>query len=232
MRSSLLTFAGPAAGPAPGPVSGLSGLRGPGRGLYRRWLKRGFDLVLVLLTAPATLPLIAILALMVACDGGRPFYSQDRLGRGGRVFRIWKLRSMCPDAEAALAAHLAADPEARAEWDSTQKLRSDPRITRLGRLLRKSSLDELPQLWNVLRGEMSLIGPRPMMPEQRPLYPGRAYFAMRPGISGLWQVAARNSGAFAERAAFDSRYHEAISFGADLRLLLATLRVVLRGTGC
>ncbi len=205
-------------------------LRRPG--LYRNGAKRLLDIVLVLLALPFVVPLVLILALAVARDGGRPFYGQARVGRGGRIFRMWKLRSMQPDADARLAEYLAASPEARAEWNARQKLARDPRITRLGRFLRASSLDELPQLWNVLRGDMSLVGPRPMMPEQRPLYPGEAYYALRPGLTGPWQVSARSRSTFAERAAFDTGYEADLSLGTDLRLLFATVGAVTRGTGC
>jgi lipopolysaccharide/colanic/teichoic acid biosynthesis glycosyltransferase len=201
-------------------------------GLYRNGLKRVFDLVLVLLAAPAVLPVVLALALAVAVDGGRPFYSQDRIGRGGRAYRIWKLRTMVPDAETRLAAHLAADPAARAEWAVNQKLAADPRVTAMGSLLRRTSLDELPQLWNVLVGDMSLVGPRPMMVDQKPLYPGEAYYGLRPGITGSWQVSARNTSSFADRAQFDDDYDRRLSLFTDLRLLAATVRVVLRGTGC
>jgi lipopolysaccharide/colanic/teichoic acid biosynthesis glycosyltransferase len=139
---------------------------------------------------------------------------------------------MVPGAEARLAAHLAADPAARAEWDRSQKLREDPRVTPLGRLLRRSSLDELPQLWNVLAGDMSLVGPRPMMPCQQALYPGEAYYRLRPGLTGPWQVSDRHASAFADRARFDRDYEQALSLATDLRILAATLRAVLRGTGC
>ena len=207
-------------------------LRGPDRrGIYRAGIKRLIDVLAVLLTAPLTVPLIALMALLVSIDGHAPFYSQKRLGRGGHRFTLWKLRSMVPEAEARLEAHLAADPAARAEWNRSQKLRCDPRITRIGRILRKSSADELPQLWNVLKGEMSLVGPRPMMPDQAPLYPGTAYYALRPGITGSWQVSARNECSFAERARFDTDYDRHVSIGLDLAILLATVRVVLRGTG-
>ena len=200
-------------------------------GIYRNAAKRVFDVVIVLVSAPIVLPLVLMLALLVARDGGRAFYSQARVGRGGRIYTIWKLRSMVVNAETKLEAHLAADPAARAEWDSTQKLKSDPRITRFGRLLRKSSMDELPQLFNVLRGDMSLVGPRPMMPEQRSLYPGHAYYALRPGITGIWQVSERNDSTFADRAGFDAQYDRDLSLATDLRLLMATVRVVLRATG-
>jgi exopolysaccharide production protein ExoY len=204
----------------------------PVAGIYAGAGKRALDLVALLLALPVVLPVVALLALFVALDGGRPFYFQDRLGRGGRVFRIVKLRTMVADAEARLAAHLAADPAAAAEWAATQKLRQDPRITRFGRILRKASLDELPQLWNVLTGDMSLVGPRPMMVCQRDLYPGRAYFALRPGLTGPWQVSDRNSCSFADRARFDEAYARELSLAGDLGLLARTVSVVLRGTGC
>jgi lipopolysaccharide/colanic/teichoic acid biosynthesis glycosyltransferase len=203
----------------------------PGDRFYARFGKRALDLFLVLLTLPISLFLVALLAVLVAAEGGQPFHVQDRIGRGGRRYRLWKLRSMVPDAEARLAACLAADSEACAEWARTQKLKNDPRITRIGALLRSASLDELPQLWNVLRGDMSLVGPRPMLPEQQALYPGRAYYDLRPGITGPWQVSKRNESAFADRAEFDETYAERLSLGTDLRLLLATVRVVLRRTG-
>ena len=199
---------------------------------YRRTGKWALDVALVLLSLPFVLPLIGVLALAIFLrDGKMPFYSQDRLGKGGRIYRLWKLRTMVVDADRLLAAHLAADPAARQEWHETQKLKRDPRITRVGRLLRKSSLDELPQLWNVLKGDMSLVGPRPMMPEQRRLYPGEAYYRLLPGITGPWQVSERNATTFAARAGFDTDYERRLSLGADLRLLLATMRVVVRGTG-
>ena len=199
--------------------------------LYRSGLKRALDLVLVLMVLPAVALVVFLLAVAIMLNGGRPFYSQMRLGRGGRAFRLWKLRSMVPDADARLQAYLDENPTARAEWETTQKLKDDPRITRVGRLLRRTSLDELPQLWNVLRGDMSLVGPRPMLPSQRSLYPGRAYFTLRPGLTGLWQVSKRNEASFAERATFDADYHRRLSFALDIRVLAATVRVVLRATG-
>ena len=124
---------------------------------YQRYFKRLLDVSLILASVPVALPVIAVCAALVALDGHAPLYMQRRIGRHGKVFRIVKLRSMVPDAEAALAAHVAENAEARAEWDSFQKLQNDPRITPIGRLLRKTSLDELPQLWNVLLGHMSLV---------------------------------------------------------------------------
>lgn len=198
---------------------------------YRGLVKRLLDIVIVLAAAPFVVPVVLALAVLVWLQGGRAFYCQPRVGRGGRIYTMWKLRSMTHNAEAALAAHLEANPQARAEWDATQKLKNDPRITGLGRLLRKSSLDELPQLWNVLKGDMSLVGPRPMMPEQRRLYPGTAYYRLRPGITGPWQVSSRNDSTFAARARFDALYDRTVSLKTDISLLGATVRVVLRGTG-
>jgi exopolysaccharide production protein ExoY len=213
--------------------SGKAALQAGNRGgFYRNFVKRLLDVLLVLLGAPFVLLLVLVLAVLVALEGGKPFYQQERVGRGGRIYRMWKLRSMEVDADQKLAAYLGANPEARAEWDHTQKLRSDPRITRMGRFLRRSSLDELPQLWNVLLGDMSLVGPRPMMPSQRSLYPGEAYYALRPGITGLWQVAARNESGFAARASYDAEYDRTLSFGTDFRILASTILVVTRGTGC
>lgn len=194
--------------------------------------KRLIDLALVAVGGPFFLPLIMILVILIRLDGGSALYLQPRIGRDGRVFRLWKLRSMVPNAEAALAAYLDANPDARAEWDSTQKLRHDPRLTALGGFLRRYSLDELPQLWNVLIGDMSLVGPRPMMPSQRLLYPGTAYYDLRPGLTGLWQISERNNCTFAERAAYDNRYAQTVSAKVDFAVLARTLGVVFRGTGC
>ncbi len=201
------------------------------RGLYRNGAKRAVETLLVLLTAPVTLPLILLMALLVACDGNNPFFVQKRLGQNGRVFRIWKLRTMVTDAERRLEAHLERCPEARRQWDVTQKLKQDPRVTRVGRILRKTSMDELPQLLNVLNGTMSLVGPRPMMMEQRGLYYGRAYYRLRPGITGLWQISARNESEFTARVRYDEEYHRDLSAWLDLKILARTVVVVLRGTG-
>ncbi len=200
-------------------------------GFYRRFAKRVLDLALVLLAAPIVLPVIVMLSILVAIDGSNPFYLQERVGAGGRSFRMWKLRTMVPDAKAALDGLLARDEAARAEWDTTQKLKDDPRITRVGRFLRRSSLDELPQLWNVLRGDMSLVGPRPMMPEQQILYSGDSYYRLRPGITGPWQVSARNLSTFADRAKFDFDYDMNLSFPTDVRILSSTVRVIVKATG-
>ncbi|VDS09077.1 Undecaprenyl phosphate N,N'-diacetylbacillosamine 1-phosphate transferase [Paracoccus haematequi] len=200
--------------------------------LYRSLIKRPLDLMLVLLTSPVVVPLVLLLALIVMLDGRKPFYSQQRVGRDGRTFRMWKLRSMVPDADQRLEEHLDRDPQARQEWNATQKLRDDPRVTAFGRILRASSMDELPQLWNVATGDMSLVGPRPMMPDQQALYSGQGYYRLRPGITGFWQTAGRNKTTFAARAWYDDRYERSLSFAGDAVILLRTVSVVLGRTGC
>lgn len=204
---------------------------GPPR-LYRDFGKRALDVTVVIVLAPLVAPLVALLFLLIALDGGTPLFRQKRLGRDGRVFTIMKLRTMVPDAERALHDLIRQDPDAAAEWKERQKLREDPRVTRFGAFLRRTSLDELPQLWNVLRGDMSLVGPRPMMPSQRSLYPGRAYYSLRPGITGLWQVSERNDNSFASRACYDDLYAANLSLKLDVATLARTLMVVMRGTGC
>lgn len=194
-------------------------------------MKRGFDVLATLAAAPFVIALVAVLALLIRMDGGSAFYRQPRLGKGGKVFSIWKLRTMVPDAEQRLQEYLMQNAAARVEWDRVQKLKNDPRITTLGYYLRKYSADELPQLLNVFLGHMTLVGPRPMCPEQRPQYPGNAYFDMRPGLTGLWQISERNSCSFAERAMYDARYAGIMSLSTDVRILLLTPLAVLRGTG-
>lgn len=201
-------------------------------GWYARSGKRALDLLLVALTLPLSLPIIAICALALWIEGGQPFYWQVRLGQRGRKFSIVKLRTMVRDADAQLAHLLAADPAIRDEWFLTQKLRQDPRITRVGQFLRATSLDELPQLWNVVKGEMSLVGPRPMLPEQLQLYGNSVFYvALKPGITGLWQVSTRNEKKFSYRARVDAAYCRSLSLGRDLLLMARTVGVVLRRTG-
>lgn len=199
--------------------------------LYTSFGKRALDIVLVLMALPVVLPVVAVLALIVALSGGNPFYVQDRVGLGGRTFRMFKLRTMVRDADARLAEHLAANPMARAEWNLRQKLTHDPRITAFGSFLRRSSLDELPQLLNVLLGDMSLVGPRPMMVMQRTQYPGTAYYRLRPGLTGPWQIGARHLTTFADRSIFDDQYENRQGMVYDLAIMLRTVRVVAVGTG-
>jgi len=201
------------------------------RGIYRTKLKRLLDISAILLMSFVVVPVVAIMALLVSLDGHNPFYSQLRVGKNGRNFRLWKIRTMTIDAEERLEAYPQKNQTAREEWELHQKLKSDPRITRVGRLLRKTSLDELPQLWNVLIGDMSLVGPRPMMLDQQDYYYGSAYYRLLPGITGLWQISDRNACSFSDRAVFDEKYDNSISFKTDIATLLKTVSVVLRGTG-
>jgi len=223
------SWAGSAALPA---RRGLPGLMLRPKGLYARFAKPVLDRLLIIAVLPIALPLIALCALALWIESGSPFYTQPRLGRAGKRFSILKLRTMVRDADAVLESYLAANPAMRREWDEMQKLKNDPRITPVGSFLRATSLDELPQLWNVLMGEMSLIGPRPMMPDQVAIYGDpKSYFALRPGITGLWQVSARNNSRFTYRNEVDGAYRRNISLSMDLTILFKTVGVVLRRTG-
>jgi undecaprenyl-phosphate galactose phosphotransferase len=165
---------------------------------------------------------------------GRPvLFGHDRVGRGGRAFRCYKFRTMVPDADRVLAELLARDPEARATWARDYKLREDPRVTRIGAWLRRTSLDELPQLWNVLRGDMSLVGPRPVMAEELGRYgdAARYYLDVRPGLTGLWQISGRNDIDYPERVALDAWYIKNWSIWYDIVILAKTVRVVRDAKG-
>ncbi len=215
--------------PSPsGPVH-QSGRRGI---LYRKHGKRLLDVAFVLATAPLTLSITLLCALALWIEGGQPFYRQTRLGANGKTFRIFKLRTMGQNAEQDLKTLLVKDEALREEWETTQKLKNDPRITRVGALLRSTSLDEMPQFLNVLKGEMSVVGPRPMMPDQLPLYPDpSSYFALRPGITGEWQVSDRNETSFAHRSTIDTRYDHSLTLIGDLKIIAKTIGVIMRRTG-
>jgi exopolysaccharide production protein ExoY len=199
---------------------------------WQRLAKRTFDIVGSLAFLILFAPLLITIALCVGLTSGWPVhYRQTRIGRGGRWFHFYKFRSMVRASDQALRDHLRSDPAARAEWDAFQHLRKDPRITPVGRYIRKFSLDELPQFWNVLIGDMSLVGPRPCMQRQASLY-GDAwghYCAVRPGITGLWQVSGRNRLTFAQRVALDVKYIDEWSLRRDLSILLRTVRAVAAG---
>jgi lipopolysaccharide/colanic/teichoic acid biosynthesis glycosyltransferase len=210
-------------------------LRSPRRRVvgYAGWGKRSLDLVAVaVLLLPVALVLV-LLAILVRAEGGQPFFGHARVGRGGRTFTCWKIRTMVPDAEARLEEVLRRDPKAADQWAQYQKLDNDPRVTRLGHLLRRTSLDELPQLWNVLRGDMSLVGPRPVTRVELERYGSAAsdYVSVRPGLTGLWQVEGRNALTYAERVALDQHYARKLTFREDLRILSKTVSVVLARTG-
>lgn len=201
--------------------------------IYRFAGKRAFDIAFALLILPVVLPVIAVLWAVVSRDGGSGIFGHKRVGRDGRVFRCWKIRTMVVDAEMVLRDHLAAHPEAAAEWARDHKLTDDPRITRLGHFLRRTSLDELPQIFNVLAGDMSFVGPRPVVRYELHKYGQHraVYKSMKPGITGLWQVSGRNDVSYFERVQLDLKYAGAISLLSDVRLILLTGFSVMGGTG-
>lgn len=200
---------------------------------YNAWPKRIIDIALSLLILPILVPIIAVLYFVVRSDGGPGFFGHTRVGRGGRLFRCWKLRTMVPDAQQRLEELLARDPAAREEWNRDQKLTNDPRITRYGEFLRKTSLDELPQILNVLRGEMSLVGPRPVTEPELERYGSRKaiYMKLRPGVTGLWQVSGRNEVTYDERVAMDVTYYKSMSMVSDVGILFRTVGAVMKKTG-
>jgi len=199
-----------------------------------RLIKRTLDLAIALLIAPLVAAVVAFFAVLIRLDSPGPvFYGNERMGAGGKKFKVWKLRSMKLHGDEILARHLAQNPAAAIEWHAHQKLKRDPRITRVGAIIRKASIDELPQLWNVLVGQMSLVGPRPLLENQVALYgPGfNLYKQVRPGITGLWQVSGRNQLAFQERVKLDKYVIQNWSVWLDLYILARTLAVVLTAKG-
>jgi Undecaprenyl-phosphate galactose phosphotransferase WbaP len=195
---------------------------------------RGMNVSLAVLALLFFLPLMALVALAIWCeDRGPVLFAHRRIGRDGRRFSCLKFRSMAVDAEERLHEVLEADPQARAEWERDHKLRNDPRVTRLGVFLRKSSLDELPQLLNVIHGEMDLVGPRPIVDGEIPKYGARFkhYCAVNPGITGLWQVSGRNDASYRSRVAMDCVYAKSKSVLLDLWILAATVPAVLMRRG-
>jgi exopolysaccharide production protein ExoY len=186
--------------------------------------------LLLLLLAPL---MLAITWCIWREDGAPVVFAHWRVGQRGRLFRCFKFRSMVRNADAALAELLARDAEAKAEWQRDRKLRRDPRILRIGQLLRRTSLDELPQLFNVLRGEMHLVGPRPVMVQEIPRYGPQMshYFSVKPGMTGLWQVSGRNDLSYAQRVQLDARYVETRSVARDLVIVARTVRVLITRHG-
>lgn len=227
MRESATRFAHdvPASRPIPLPV------------VTRDWqlgVKRGLDVVLALVLLAILSPLLLLLALMVRSDGGPAFYGHRRIGRNGAEFPCLKFRSMVLDADQVLKDLLARDPAAARDWAETRKLRHDPRVTPVGRFLRATSLDELPQIFNVLRGEMSFVGPRPVVNEELQKHYGSAaadYAAVRPGITGLWQISGRSDTTYGERVELDRRYVREFSLMQDLRIMVRTVPAVLARRG-
>ncbi|SBW09679.1 Exopolysaccharide biosynthesis protein [uncultured delta proteobacterium] len=200
----------------------------------RMFLKRCMDCLLTLLAGIVAFPAMLVLAVAIRRDSPGPaFFKQQRIGRNGKHFSVYKFRTMAVNAAELLEKHLAENPEAREEWEKTQKLKNDPRITRVGHLLRKTSLDELPQILNVLRGEMSLVGPRPIVDNEIARY-GKAYALytrVRPGITGLWQVSGRNDLPYADRVWLDRHYVCNWSVWLDILIIARTVPEVLHCSG-
>lgn len=201
---------------------------------YNIAIKRVVDLFMLLLGAVIVVPLMLVIALIIKVSSPGPiFYGHERIGKNGKKIRVWKFRSMIVNADKVLDSILATNPEMRAEWDASRKLKNDPRITGIGKFLRKTSLDELPQLYNILKGEMSFIGPRPVTESEEEKY-GENFdyiFSVSPGISGMWQVSGRSDTDYAERVAFDSYYIQNWSLWLDIWLIFRTIGVVLTGKG-
>jgi exopolysaccharide production protein ExoY len=197
-------------------------------------LKRAFDVVAASIGIVALLPLfLFLIALVKITDPGPAFYGHARIGRGGRSFACLKFRTMMVNGDEVLAAHLRDNPAARDEWLATRKLRNDPRVTRVGHVLRKLSLDELPQLLNILQGDMSIVGPRPVVHAELEHYGPFAdcYLKSRPGLTGLWQVSGRSDVSYEARVAFDRQYIENWSLAGDLRIILLTVPAVCLSRG-
>lgn len=203
------------------------------RDFYARFGKRGIDLALAVPMLISVLPIMTVLALLSSLDGGAPIFGHERIGQNGRRFKCLKFRTMRTNSAEVLATLLASNPEVAAEWARDYKLARDPRITRVGRWLRRTSLDELPQLLNVIRGDMSLVGPRPITEAELEKYEGHIsrYLALRPGMTGVWQVHGRGKVDYQQRVEMDARYAQTLSLSRDLWLVLLTTVVVFKRRG-
>ena len=217
-------------------LQGVLGLEVQRNLFMRRYriMKRLLNIAITMVSLPFVVPLSALLALAIRLDSDGPvFYSQERLGNGGKPFQVWKFRTMIKGADEVLAEYLSHNHEMRAEWKKTHKLKDDPRVTQVGKFLRKTSLDELPQLWNVLKGEMSLVGPRPIVEDEIKHYGDsyRTYTKVKPGMTGLWQVSGRNDTSYDYRVSLDEYYVRHWSIWLDLYILLRTVYVVIHRRG-
>jgi len=197
----------------------------------KRLFDIGFSVFAIIVTLPITIPIAIIIKLI---DGGSIIYGHERVGKGGKKFKVLKFRSMYMDAEKKLKEILENDPKAKEEWEQTFKLKNDPRITPIGKFLRKTSLDELPQFINVLKGDMSVVGPRPVVEEELIKYykeKADLYKSVKPGVTGYWQVEGRSDTDYDERIKMDEYYIKNQSFLLDLKIILKTIKVMITGKG-
>lgn len=211
-------------------VASISG----SRFIPRYILSRVLDITLILAAAPYIFLIFSIIFILIWIDSGGPiFYSQIRIGRNGKKFKLYKFRTMVQNADQILRDYLNESPSLKAEWLTTHKLQKDPRVTRVGAILRKASLDELPQLWNILIGDMSIVGPRPIVDAEVEKYANcfDLYKQVRPGLTGLWQVSGRSDTSYEYRVELDTYYVLNRSLKLDLKILLKTVGVVLQGRG-
>ena len=206
-----------------------------GTGLVRKYeFSRVLDITLILLALPYIILAVCLIGILILLDSGGPvLYSQTRIGKNGNKFKLYKFRTMAQNADQILHAYLETSPALKSEWLATHKLQNDPRITRLGALLRKTSLDELPQLWNIFIGDMSIVGPRPIVDAEVEKYGAcfDLYKQVRPGLTGLWQVSGRSDTSYQRRVELDEYYVCNRSLKLDLQILWKTVFVVLRKKG-
>jgi exopolysaccharide production protein ExoY len=207
---------------------------GSSNGGITRVLKRLFDASSAIVVLVLLLPLLVILLSLILATQGRPvFFAHKRIGRNAATFKCLKFRTMVRDADKVLSDHLASDSAALAEWQATRKLRDDPRITPIGKILRRSSLDEIPQLINIIKGDMSVVGPRPIVQAELKRYGSKisAYYKVRPGLTGLWQISGRNDVSYEQRVNLDYEYTRSQSFIGDLKIIAKTIPAVVKADG-
>ncbi|MCV6823003.1 MULTISPECIES: sugar transferase [Halocynthiibacter] len=204
-----------------------------GRLSYQRHFKRVFDIGLALILLIPTAIVVAALWLGARRNGGSGFFAHERLRQDGSSFKCWKIRTMCEEADEKLHALIQQNEAAALQWANSQKLKDDPRVTPFGRYLRRSGLDELPQIWNIIVGDMSFVGPRPITQEEAPRYKNAiwAYRATKPGLTGIWQTQGRKNPCYQQRIQMDKEYAHSVSALLDIKLILKTVRVAFAQTG-
>ena len=206
----------------------------PGDSFNYKVVKRVCDLLLAAIAMPILVPVIVLLALLIRLTSPGPvFFSHRRICKNGAFFSMWKFRTMCVNSSEVLEHYLAEHPEARVEWNETHKLQDDPRVTRIGRLMRRLSLDELPQIWNVITGRMSLVGPRPIVAAEVEKYAAcfHCYTRVKPGVTGLWQISGRSTLSYDARVKLDCDYVTQWNLINDMKILLLTVRSVVNQEG-